>query len=796
MSEIIDVSASNQFIEDYRRYGLYILYRRVMPDIRDGLKPVQRRILWTLFNDEKAYGGPSSNVKCAAVVGTTIKKYHPHGDTAVYDTMKPLINSFECNYPLIKGKGNFGTIQGDSASAYRYTECRLSEFAMDCIFDDMKYLQAVDWMDTFDNKNKEPEYLPVKVPLLLINGSFGIGIGDRAEVQSNNLREVIDATLAILDNPNADITLIPDHCMPCEIISTNFNEISRKGFGHYYIRGIIDIEQYNSSKYKNRTALVIKSIHNLLFLNTIIDSIEKLVDSKKIIQIDDCFDDTQGNDLRYVIILKHGADANYVREVIYKNTAMEDRIRVNLECVYGVQPMRLSYSAYIKSFIEMRKITKYRIYANMLQDINTKIHAKEAFIKLLESGEIDNIISMIKSNTKKDSDLIEYIINKVKVTDLQASYIINANLKYLSIRYLDTFKEEYKELNARRDSIIPKLSDDKLIEQEIREELIFIREKYGVKRRCKVIKSSETSGIPEGIMTVVVTDKNFIKKYPDGVNFINNDKITSFIKLNNTDNLILFDESGKCYKIPVHKIPFSDRNNGTDLRFLIKKQVPSKIIYMESEQNIINLNNKFRDTPNQYFLLSVSKDGYAKKMDIIDFTSMSLSNLIYSRVSGDQDLVKCVRIVNNSVDLLTYSDKRVSRINMSNIPLQKRNTKGSKIMSANNIDGINIIDNSYNIDSLIVITQSGKANRLMIESVPYDTSNKNGFNVIKLSKGDKIKYVDVCKESSIYRISTLSGNIFNFAVSNIPIGSSISSGVKLLTNKNNDPVISINLINY
>lgn len=798
MSEkIIDVNTSNQFIEDYRKYGLYILYRRVMADVRDGLKPVQRRILWTMLHDEKAYGSMSNKVKCAAVVGTTIKKYHPHGDTAVYDTMKPMINSFECNYPLIDGVGNFGTFQGDPAAAYRYTEAKLSEFAMDCVLGDLlKCKGCVNWVETFDGSDLEPEYLPVKVPLLLINGSFGIGIGDKAEIQSHNLGEVIDATLAVMDNPDADITLVPDHCMPCEIIDTNFNEITRKGFGHYYIRGIIDIENYNSSKYKNRTALVIKSIHNLLFFETISNAIEKLVDSKKIVQIERCFDESTINQLRYVIILKPGADPNYVREVIYKNTAMEDRIRVNMECVYGVEPMRLPYRAYLKAFIEMRKITKFRIYSNELQNVMTEIHKKEAFIKLLESGEIDNVYRMLKKNRRDDSELIEYLIKKLDITDLQASYIINANLKYISMRYLDTLKKDMMALMARQDEILPKLSDDSIIENEIREELLFIKNKYARKRRCKIIKNTETSKIPEGLMTIAVAEKGFIKKCPaETTMFVGkNDRISSIIRINNTDNLLLFDALGRVHKLPVHAIPFSDKSAGTDIRFLLKKYVPAAIVDLKAESTIIEINTKYRDSPLQNHLITVSKDGYIKKLDLIDFTTLGSSGLIYSRVSGNQDEVLKVVLANDSLDIMVYSDKKAVRVNVKDIPLQKRNSKGTKAIYADVVDGVCVIDTEGYSSSIIVVTEKGYVNKLPFMCIPKEGKDKKGFNVIKLSRNDKVKFIHTCDDSNVFRLTTLSGQILDVPVANIASGSSVSPGIKAFSSRTSDPIIKFEIV--
>ena len=276
---ISEVSSNVQFKSDYLRYGIYILYRRVLSDYRDGLKPVQRRILWAMFKNSKAI---TTKVKSASVVGDVIRLYHPHSDSSIYGTMKPMANWFETYIPMIEPHGNFGTFQGDPMAASRYTECKLSKFAYENVIGDLvDSEEAVDWSPNYNEDAKEPDYLPVKVPLLLINGSFGIGLGMRADIPTHNLSEVIDATITLMHNPNAEITLVPDHCMKCEIIDTDFSKICRSGFGHYTIRGKVDIEDY-----KNKKALVIKSVPNLTFLDSITNKIEDLIKAKKIIQIE------------------------------------------------------------------------------------------------------------------------------------------------------------------------------------------------------------------------------------------------------------------------------------------------------------------------------------------------------------------------------------------------------------------------------------------------------------------------------------------------------------------------------
>ena len=779
MSEkIIEAQSNRQFEEDYKRYGIYILFRRVLSDYRDGLKPVQRRILWAMFKNTKAI---TTRVKSAAVVGDVMKLYHPHGDVGIYGTMKPMANWFETNVPLIDPEGNFGTFQGDPQAAARYTECRLSKFAIDNILADvMDSPECIDWSPTYSGATREPDYLPVKVPLLLINGSFGIGLGMRADIPTHNLSEVIDATIMLMDNPNAEITLVPDHCMKCEIFATDFSKICRAGFGHYRIRGVIEEETY-----KGKKALVIKSVPNLTYLDSITDKIESLIKNKKIIQIDTCFDESTITQMRYVIILKPGADPNYVKEVIYKNTGLEQTLRVNFETLNGLNPLRMSYKSYLLSFIDFRKMTKFRVYTNKLQAVQTRIHEREAYIKVLESGEIDNIIAIIKKQKTVDDDyLIEYLVKKLKITDLQARYIISADLKKLSYGYLGRYKQEAIELEAQKNELMRHIMDDRVIENDIRQELLEVKRKYGKPRNCRIIDNSSSNDVPHGAMTVVITEKNFIRKIPTGTQLgtFKNDSIKFCINIDNTDSMVLFDEMGKVFKLPVHKIPFTDKtSNGVDVRFLIKS-LTSNISTVIPESVIKQLASTGHHN-NKHYVVTLTSSGLIKRMDLDDFVTVPPSGILYAKVDNG-DTIKAVVIAHSSMNLIVYSDRKAVIIPVNDVPYLKRNTKGSRSMSnVEHVDGICIIQPGCT--DICVITESGRINRInIIHGMPNSTRGKSGSNLIKLSQKDKIVGVVSGNECDIITAKcTYSDQTVQIA--NLKIGSSISTGDKVFTTRNN-----------
>lgn len=794
---IINKNAGETFISDYQRYAIYTIYKRVLPGIRDGLKCVNRRIIYSMYKDTKVYPGSSTRkAKSSAVIGDVMKKYHPNGNTGIYSAIMNMGSWYSCKVPLVFSQGNMGSPQGgpDEASNERYTEAGLTQFAYDIYIDDIvKSQNCIDYTENYDNSCMEPEYLSSKIPILLVNGCFGIAVGTKCEISSHNLGEVIDATLQLMDNPNSNIILIPDHCQECYIIDdTDWKSLCDLGFGYYKIRSRIDIEDY-----KGKKALVIKSTHDLLYLNSIIEDIENLVEKKKLVQIETCYDESSlgpnGKEiLRYVIVLKPGSNAEYVREVLYKNTKLEEKIRENFLVLNGLEPIRLSYKGYILSWLDFRRMTKFRIYSNMLQQVQTKLHEKEAYIKVLESGEIDIILKKIMAQkTIDDEGLTEWLVKKYKITDLQASYIINVNAKKLSIGYLNKYKEEAKELDTQMKNIIKILSNDANIDKEIREELLYIKEKYNTPRVCKLIKSSKVSDeVPAGMMSILITDKNIVKKFPEGVSVkVNrNEIIKNFIKIDNRDNLIVFDDIGKAYKIPVNNIPLSDKaSDGIDIKILAKGMI-STVVGVQSEENIRTL-DKQNQTKESTYIIVITKAGMIKKILLTEFLTITNSGLLYSKVDQN-DRVESVFLSSTNVDTIIYSDHKAVRLSINDIPTQKRNSRGMKAMNTDKVDGIAIIDPT--IKDIVVITEGNKINRIPIDALPKTKKSKNGFNVIKLGKDDKIKTIlainDYDKE--VLRIINPEETL-DIPVRDIPYGSSISPGVKIFKKKL--PILQISI---
>ena len=790
MAEVIrQNTAHKQYIEDLALYTIATNLVRALPDVRDGLKPVARRILYTLMNDEKAVS-PATQVKSAAVEGTVMKKYHPHSGT--YPTFKTMINWFEIKQPMMIGQGSFGTVSGEVASAQRYTECCLSPFGLECVCGALYYNnEVVDWNPTYDNKHMEPQYLPVKVPLLLINGILGgIGTGIKADLPSHNMGEVIDATLRLIDDPNAEVVLIPDHCLPCDIIDTDWKNICNKGYGSYRARATMIVSHdKNDYPYITITSLPMYGTNN------VVNKIDEGIAAGKFPQIIDVNDESKNDyGVRIVIKLKKGTDVNFVKEALYKYTPCEQSFRVNFEAVYGTELVRLSYKSYLELFIKFATDNKIKEYSARHYVVSTKLHKLDAFIKIVGSPDIDKIINLIKKGkTNSDNELIELLISKYRLTDIQASYIINAQIKQLSRGYLDRYKEEFNKLSKEESWLEGRIANDKLIKEDVKNELIMLRNKYATPRICKVIKVSNLGNIPEGTFKIIITENNYIRKIGENenVNVIKGDRPKFVLTVSNLENILLFDNKGRVFKLPIHRIPIMAKNEpGIDVKGVIKGLTADiiSVIYEPMVTKLAALKQKV-------YVAILSKNNTIKKLDIQDFINVPPSGIIYSKINQDDDIVD-TQLVSDNMDLILYSDSKALRIASTDIALLKRNTIGTLGMGGQHgpMEGMSIIytDHKNPTKYVIVLTESGKVNKFSVAGFERSQRNKAGSRVIDLGRGDRIKTIFGASDNNTLNIITTGSNI-SLPISQIQMMSSVSKGIKVTQNKT-DVVIRASIV--
>lgn len=776
--KIIDVNVLEQYSKDYKLYALYVCRERVAVDYRDGLTPVQRKIIYAMLcmGDKIRY---PKTVKSAKIVGDVMGAYHPHGDSSIYGAMKPLSNDFEINIPLLNNyQGSWGNKFGDEAAAMRYTESGFAKFAQEYIVKDLlETKNCVDWVDNFDSTTKMPEYLPAALPMALINGSFGIAVGFKVEIPQFNLGEVIDATIRLIRDKSAPVVLVPDTCMPCEIVDTDWESISNLGIGNYTVRGIVEI-----GKFEGDNALFVKSAPDMTYYSSIKAQIEKMIVSKKIIGIKDIL---QHDDM-LLIKLKPGTDPEYTKSMLYQYTRLQDTARVNFEVLDNMVPMRMSFKSFLLSWIEHEKFVKFRVYCNRVQELNTRKHTIEPFVKLAKSKDIEQIIAMIRKKALPENELIEMLIKKLEITDIQAKFILNLRIKELSPDFFMKYVDEYNNLLVEIDRQLEYLTNDKLIEEDIIATLTKCKKEYNKPRMARIISKAEAEGVVAGEFRIIFTQNNFIKKLPmnDPIPTFKNDSPKFIVSGENTENLIVFTEVGRLFKLPISKIPFSDkRSNGIDIKLLMKNCISNvnAVIYEPILKDFIKKLHK-------YYLVTLTRAGYIKKMDLDDFISANYSGLIYATLSDD-DYVKDVMIIRHDVDVVIYSSNKACRFSMEEVPYLKRATKGNKTMSTE-VDGLSLITDSTT--DIIVVTRKGYVNRFIPSSLARTSRTGKTSKVIKLSKGDEIMGVYGLSTNDIVLITSTSGKL-ELPVNNIPMGTSIGPGTRMI-NGRSDTVVSCNFI--
>ena len=746
MAERIEnVNLEKQAREDLQQYAVYVALHRAIPHYTDGLKPVIRKIIWCLAND---FGGQGF-IKTANVVGQVMRKYNPHGDAGVNSAIRNMINDFSTKYPTVDGAGSWGTKVDPYAAQPRYNECKLSQFAYDVFISDIKEdKRATDWQSNYDNKCLEPVYLPAKIPTLLILGQLGIGTGIKTTIPSHNLGDVIDVTIKLMKDPNAPFTLIPDECMPCEIMDTDWNKINETGYGTYISQGIVDVGEYNGYP-----CLIVRSLPDFTFYDKIDEKIRALAKEGKMPFIVDVISRSgvdKKNPRKYkfeeLIILKKGTDPNFVKEFLYVNTGIRQTRQVNVIVIKDNNLAPMGYREYLLDFIAFRRTSVFRKFNARLQILKTKIHETELYIKLLTSGHIDKVIQMIRKNKSGDkSEIIQFFIDKLRVTPVQARFLAGITLPELSKGYLKKCMDKMEEYNKEIKYIMNILLDPKKIDQTIIDEMLKIKDKYNDKRKCIIVSKSAIKGIAPGTFKIVVMKNNFIKKIneKDNVPPSQMAKVNLILTVDNAEDIILFSSIGKAFKIPVHKIPLSESaGDGTDIR-LINKYCTSDIIGIARENTLKQLmSNKVKN-----FMFMITNFGYIKKIDISDIVNAPQSGLVFSKVEQG-DKLQTVLFGPSQMDLLIYTKNKILRISPKEVPYLKRSTKGNMVSTnSTTINGMNFI--LPHSTDLIVITKLGYINRIPIDKIEVMSRRRAGISIIKLSKNDEIHTVWACPDKAI-----------------------------------------------
>lgn len=801
---IAEVNIEDEMKKCYIDYAMSVIAARALPDARDGLKPVHRRILYAMsqlnLEPNKAYR------KSARIVGDTMGKYHPHGDSSIYEAMVRMAQYFSMRYPLVDGHGNFGSIDGDGAAAQRYTEARLTKMAVEMLADIEK--NTVDFMPNFDETEKEPEVLPSKFPNLLVNGSSGIAVGMATNIPPHNLKEIIEAVVKIIDNriiENRDtdieellqIVKGPDFPTGATIVGkSGIKQAYRTGRGKIKLRADAIIEPMPNTP--NREHIIVNAIPYQVNKAKLVESIADLVKDKKIEGISDLRDESNREGMRIVIELKKDANSNVVLNQLYKYTQMQISFGVIMLALIDKEPRTLNLKQMLECYLEHQKevITRRtRFDLNKAQD---RAHILEGLTVALDN--IDDIIKIMK-DSRDGSTAREKLMQNFSLSDKQAQAIGEMRLRSLTGLEREKIDSEYSQIEAKIHEYNNILNDENELYALIKKEISDIGNKYSDDRKTKIIHDSGEIDyedlIEEETSVITMTHMGYIKRLPlntyrsqnrggKGIigmqtreeDFIENLFITS------THNYILFFTNlGRVYRIKAYEIPEAGRTaRGTAIVNLLELNPNEKIKTVMS----------VKDTEEDKFLFMITKKGIAKKTNVSQFKNIRKGGLIALTVREDDELI-AARLTDGNMDIVVATKHgQVVRFNENEIRAMGRTASGVRAIRLNNNDMV--VDAEIILDGydMLVVTSKGYGKRTSIEEFPSHHRGKKGIKLAKISdKIGTIAGIKMINNNEDLMLITSEGTIIRLRAKDISVLGRVTQGVKLMNLNDNIEVVGI-----
>lgn len=795
---IIDVSIEDSIKESYLDYAMSVIVGRALPDVRDGLKPVHRRVLFAM--SEMGVVHSKGYKKSARIVGDVIGKFHPHGDSAVYDTVVRLAQDFSLRYPLIDGQGNFGSIDGDSAAAMRYTEIRMSKIADEMLSDIDK--DTVDFVSNYDSSMIEPLVLPAKIPNLIINGTSGIAVGMATNIPPHNLCEVIDTLIFMIDNSeysHEDIFKIikgPD--FPTAGIILGVNDIKTaylSGRGSIKVRGRASIEETKSGKQQ----IIVSELPYQVNKALLIEKIAELVRDKKITGITDLRDESDRDGIRVVVEIKRGEMADVILNQLYKFTQMENSFGFNMVALVNGRPQTLSLLKILEEFLSHRIVVVTRRTKYLLKKAEDRLHILEGLKIAVEN--IDEVIKIIKSS-QDSASAKKNLIARFSFSDVQAQSILDMRLHKLTGLEIDKLLQEYKETLKNIEYCKNILSNKKVLMNIIREEFIEIKSSYGDKRRTEIVYNNEEFNIEDLIPdteTVVTLSRNgYIKRTPLNL-FISqkrggkgksaasskgDDFIEKIVLSSNHSKLLFFTGKGKIFFIKAYELPESAP--GTRGRHI------ANLISLENEDYIASAVS-VSDSTKDKFVFLCTKFGTVKKVDVEQFKSGRSGIVAIKMKEGDKLIGTEITTDEDSIFMATKKGKTVQFLSKDIRPMG-RNAAGVRGIAISKDDEVVSMEVVSGSPFILTITSKGFGKCSLVTD--YRVHNRGGKGM-KLSKiNDKTGYIVGAKQVKMeddVMLIVKSGKVVRISVSEIPVISRDTQGVKLM-NTGEDEIISFGIV--
>lgn len=801
---IVNVEIEDQMKSSYLDYAMSVIVGRALPDVRDGLKPVHRRILHAM--NERAWRSDRPYVKSAKIVGEVIGNYHPHGDTAVYDTMVRLAQDFTMRKPIIDGQGNFGSIDGDPAAAYRYTEARLNKFAEELLRDIDK--ETVDFVPNFDGSRNEPQVLPSAFPNLLVNGSDGIAVGMATKIPPHNLGEVIDATVKLIDEPETTVKHLmrilrgPD--FPTGGLIMGMDGIVKAyttGRGSVIIRGKIEIEEGK----KGREAIIITEIPYQVNKTSLITRIADLVNEKVIEDISEIRDESDRNGMRIVIGLKKDANTNVIVNQLYKHTPLQTTFGVILLALVDNVPKYLDLKGIISNYIIHRKYVVIRRTKYDLRKAEERAHILEGLKIALDN--IDEVISIIRSSKNPD-EAEKRLIKRFKLSEIQAKAILDMRLQRLTSLEVKKVEEELIALHKLIKELKAILKSEAKVYAIVKSELLEIKNKYSDQRRTVIMEGGEISTdfdakdlIAEEDMVISITNDGFIRRLPvdtfkkqrrggKGVVGMSSTKKEDFIKMmiiaSTHDTVFLFSNKGKIFALKTYEIAVASKTSrGKSLKGMIN---------LSSEEGITAI-CAVGDSSNDQSLCMVTREGILKKTDIEVFHNAKKGGIIALSLKKEDELVD-VKVIEKSDDVVIATRfgllLRTNLQKMRSMGRAAAGIIGIRLSKGDSVIGIDVVKKN---SSLFVISDKGYGKRVSFNSFATKGRGGKGMHYLKVSNknGYSAGIRSVLPSDEII-IASKSGMTIRLTAKDISIQGRAAAGVKLLDVNDGDLITDFAVI--
>jgi len=796
--KVVPVYLHDEVKSSFLDYAMSVIVSRALPDVRDGLKPVHRRILYAMSDMGLTPDKPHR--KSARIVGEVLGKYHPHGDVAVYEALVRLAQEFVSRYPLVNGHGNFGSVDGDPPAAMRYTEARMARIAVEMLTDINK--NTVDFRPNFDESLEEPVVLPSRFPNLLVNGSSGIAVGMATNIPPHNLSEVIEGLNYLIDNPDAEINELmqyikaPDFPTGGMIVgSEGIKNAYTTGRGIIKIKGRVHVEQ----KEKGKEHIVIKELPFQQNKTKLIEKIADLAREKKIDGITDLRDESDRDGIRVVLEVKKDFNAQVIVNQLFKFTPLQQTYGIILLALVNGQPRVLNLKELLEHYLEHQKEVIIRRTRFDLKKAEDRLHVVEGLRIALQY--LDEVISIIR-NSENVEAARSSLIGRFSLTETQAQAILDMRLQKLTALERDKLEEEHRELLKKIDYYQRVLSDEKMVLSIIKEEMNLIKEKHSDSRKTDIVEEEGdidiTDLINEEEVVVIFTQQGYIKRMPlsayrnqrrggrgaVGTVTRENDYVRHMHVVNTLSNLLCFSNKGKVYQLKTYEIP--------EVRRQARGSAMVSLLPLENDEHI-SVVMPVDDPDSKQYLFMVTSSGIVKKTPLEEFKSARKSGIIAIKLKQGEELIEVLLVREDNQLVLSNRSGNIICFEQGEIRPMGRTARGVKAMSlaeGDEIVGADVVDtNEY----ILVVTDKGYGKRVKVAELRPQKRGGKGIKIIGVEplRRGKVASFKLVNENEDFIISTANGIILRQKAQQVPRQGRYSKGVKLIKVEKNDRVVNL-----